>query len=426
MILVLVGWVAAPHSGLGLIGVLRTAAVLWLVGHHVTVHVSAAGRIGMLPLGLVALPGALLWRAGRSVVRAHRVTGLRDVLAAAFAVAGPYTALAGGLAVASRSHLATASIPQALFASFIIAFVAAGLGAARALAPWAQLGALLTALARSVLVGTVGCLSVLTAAGAMATALALAGAVHRFGAVYRLLDPGVVGAGLLLLAQLAYLPNAIVWHIPYMLRAGFAVGAGTVAAPSGSVLGAMPAFPLLAARPAGSHGSGPGWLAALMLAFPYLAGAASGVLVVRVAPTPALDSAPIRGFCCGLLTGIVLGVGAAFAGGPLGDGRLAAVGPSPWQVAAVASVEVGIAAAVTAGAVNWWFIRRRSAGEPAAPPAHRDRPPAAPTERPGAADPWSARGADDDHGHVIYLDRWGSDPDSEPPPRRSGGPSALP
>ncbi|HYS33476.1 MAG TPA: hypothetical protein VEM58_14570, partial [Streptosporangiaceae bacterium] len=34
--LVLVGWIAAPHSGLGLVGVVRTAAVLWLVGHHVT------------------------------------------------------------------------------------------------------------------------------------------------------------------------------------------------------------------------------------------------------------------------------------------------------------------------------------------------------------------------------------------------------
>jgi Family of unknown function (DUF6350) len=425
LILVLVGWVAAPHSGLGLIGVLRTAAVLWLVGHHVTVQVTDAGQIGMLPLGLVALPGALLWRAGRAVVRGHRVTGPHEVLAAALAVAGPYAALAGGLAVASRSHLAAASIPQALLASFLIAFVAAGFGAARALAPWAQLGALMSARTRSVLVGTVGSLAVLTAAGAMATALALAGEVHRFGDVYRLLDPGVVGAGLLLLAQIAYLPNAVLWAIAYMLGPGFAVGAGTVAAPSGSVLGAMPAFPLLAALPTGSRGSGPDWLAVLMLAFPYLAGAAGGVLVARISPTAALESAPIRGFCCGLLTGIVLGVGAAFAGGPLGDGRLAVVGPSPWQVAAVAALEVGIAAAVTAGAVNWWSVRPHPACQPAAPPTRGAPPPAAPAKRPGAVGPWSSSGTDD-HGHVIYLDRWGSDPDREPPPRRSGGPSALP
>src|SRR5260221_327316 len=191
--------------------------------------------------------------------------------------------------------------------------------------------------ARSVLVGAVSSLSVLAAAGAMATALALAGAVHRFGDVYRLLDPGVVGAGLLLLAQVAYLPNAVLWAIAYMLGPGFAVGAGTVAGPSGSVLGPMPAFPLLAALPAGSHGSGPGWLASLMLAVPYLAGAAGGVLVARIAPTSVLESAPIRGFCCGLLSGIVLGVVAAFACGPVRHGRLAVLVPSPWQLAAGAA-----------------------------------------------------------------------------------------
>src|SRR5258708_31611643 len=89
----------------------------------------------MRPLGLVALPGALLWRAGRAVVRGHRVTRLREVLGAALAVAVPYAALAGGLAVTSRSQLAAASIPQALLASFMIPFRAPRFGAPRAPAP---------------------------------------------------------------------------------------------------------------------------------------------------------------------------------------------------------------------------------------------------------------------------------------------------
>ncbi len=432
--LVLAGWIAAPHFGLGLLGVLRTAAVLWLVGHHVTVQVSGAGEIGMLPLGLVALPGILLWRAGRAMVRGHRVTGLRDAVAAALAVAVPYSALAGALAVASRSSLAAASIPQAVLASFVIAFVATGFGAARALAPWAQLGALVSPRARSVLAGTAAALAVLIAAGAMATALALASDVHRFSDVYRVLDPGVVGAGLLLLAQFGYLPNAVIWAIAYMLGPGFAVGAGTVAAPTGSVLGAMPAFPLLAALPAGAHGTGPGWLGAAMLAVPYLAGVVGGALVVRIAPTTVLESAPMRGFCCGLLTGLALGIGAAFAGGPLGNGRLAAVGPSPWQVAAVAALEVGIAAAITAGLVNWWYVRTRWdawAGQPAVRPGKPERP-SGQSRRPGDGRPWTASpmtDADDEHGHVIYVDRWAGDEDGGgggPRGRRSGGPSALP
>jgi len=407
------GWIAAPHLGLGLVGVVRTAAVLWLVGHHVTVQVHGAGRIGMLPLGLVALPGALLWKAGRSVVRGYPVPELKQVVTAALAVAIPYAALAGALAIGSRSALAAASLPQALVASFLIAVVAAGFGAARALAPTARLGALVSPRTRSVLAGTAGSLAVLGAVGAMATALALAGQLHKFSAVYQLLDPGAVGTGLLLLAQLAYLPNAVIWAIAYMLGPGFAVGAGTVAAPTGSVLGPMPAFPLLAALPAGSHGSGPGWLAAVMLAVPYLAGIVAGVLAVRLAPASALESAPVRGFCCGVLTGGVLGVGAAFAGGPLGDGRMAAVGPSPWQVATVASLEVGIAAAVAAAALNWWYLRGKSP-DAASQPADTDRP------RTSVAPDKSA------DGHVIYLDRWAREGLAAPSPQRPRGPSELP
>lgn len=429
--LVLVGWIAAPHFGFGLIGVLRTAAVFWLVGHHVTVQVAGAGRIGMLPLGLVALPGTLLWRAGRSIVRCHHVGGLREVFAPALAIAVPYSALAAGLAFASRSALAAASMPQALVASFMIAFVAAGFGAARALAPWDRLSALLSARTRSVLAGSAGSLAVLFAAGAMTTAFALTADLHRFAAAYRLLDPGAVGAVLLLLTQVAYLPNAALWAVAYMLGPGFAVGAGTVAAPSGSVLGPVPAFPLLAALPAGTHGSGPGWLGVLLLAVPYLAGAVGGLLLVRMGPTPTLESAPMRGFCCGVLTGVVLGVGAAFAGGPLGSGRMAVVGPSAWQVAAVASLETGICAAITAGAVNWWYLRSRRVREPG--PRAADPRVARGGRRHtraagGLVDPvrWPGHVAGDDDTHVIYLDRWEGDQDEPPADRRAGGPSALP
>jgi Family of unknown function (DUF6350) len=424
--LVVIGWIAAPHPRVGLIAVLRTAAVLWLVAHHVAVQVHGAGRIGMLPLGLVLLPGALLWRAGRYMVRGQAVTGLRQVVAAALGVAFPYAVLAAALALASRSALATASAPEALLAGFVIAFVAAGFGAARALAPWAQLAALMSPRTRSVLAGTASSLLVLGAGGCAVTAFALASHVHEFSAVYHLLDPGMVGAGLLLLAQLAYLPNAVIWAAAYLLGPGFAVGVGTVVAPTGSVVAALPAFPLLAALPGVGHGSGPGWLSPVMLAIPYLAGASGGLLVARLAPTMALESAPIRGFCSGVLTGAVLGVAAGFAGGPLGDGRMSAVGPSAWQVATVAALEVGVAAAITAGAANWWRVRG-SVADGDIGPGQQARPgggAGGAVSRGGA--PSSRRRSDADDGHVIYLDRWAGEKDAETGTPRSADPSALP
>src|SRR5215472_12897558 len=159
-LLVLAGWIAAPHAGLGLTGVLRTAALLWLIGHHVGFTLPGVGRIGMLPLGLVLLPGALLWRAGRWVVSSGGVLRLRHVGYAAVALAVPYALIAGALALAVTSKLAAPSPVQAVVAGFLLALTAGGLGAARQLAPWRNLAALLPGRARSVILGCTGALAV--------------------------------------------------------------------------------------------------------------------------------------------------------------------------------------------------------------------------------------------------------------------------
>jgi Family of unknown function (DUF6350) len=428
-LLVLTGWIAAPHAGLGLTGltgVLRVAAVLWLIGHHVGFTLHGAGPIGLLPLGLVLLPGALLWRAGRWVVRTGGVSRLRHVGYAALALAAPYALLAAALALASRSALAKPSLPQAVIASFLLALTAGGLGGARALAPWAQLAGLMPARLRSVIAGTVGSLTMLTCAGAVLAGASLGVHLREFSAVNALLAPGVIGAGLLLLAQLAYVPNAVVWAISFTLGPGFAFGTGTVVAPTGSALGPLPAFPMLASLPQGLGSSVPPWLSVAVLALPFLAGATGGLLLARAAPTPVLEAAPMWGFACGALTGCVLGVLAAFAGGSLGGGRLSSVGPSPWQVGAVAALEVGVAAAVTAGIANWrrlearpaWAGPGRAAGTDGPGPGHAAAGVAVPRPPGGASD--------DDGGHIIYLDPWAGERSASGPPSPSRGPSALP
>jgi putative intracellular protease/amidase len=413
ILLVLVGWIAAPHAGLGLTGVLRTAALLWLIGHHVGFALPGAGRIGMLPLGLVLLPGALLWRAGRWVVRAGGVARLRYVGYAALALAVPYALVAGALALGSRSAQAAPSAPQAVICGFLLALVAGGLGGARALAPWPQLTRLLPDRTRSVIIGIVGALAVLAASGAVLAGGSVVTHLGEYATLSRSLEPGAIGSVLLLVTQLAYVPNAIVWAISFTLGPGFAFGTGTVVAPTGAALGQLPAFPLLAALPPGMHNGAPPWLAIIVLALPYAAGSVAGLLLVRAAPFPALEAAPVWGLACGAAAGGVLGVLAAFSGGPLGDGRLAAVGPSGWQVGAIAALEIGVASAVTAGLANWLRLggRGRVAQAAPGPPVRLPRP------RPS--------GEDSDGGHTIYLDPWAGDAPSEPPPAPRG-PSSLP
>jgi len=401
-----IGWITAPHVGIGggLGGVLRTAAMLWLVAHHVGFTVRGAGRIGMLPLGLVLLPGALLFLAGRWVVHAGAVTRLRHIGYVAVVLALPYTLLAGAVAVGSRTAQLAPTLWQAVIASFLLALVAGGLGAARALAPWSRLAGLLPARPRSIVMGMLASGAILVAAGAVLAGGSLAVHLAEVRAATDALSPGPIGAALLLLAQLAYVPNAIVWAVAYTLGPGFALGAGTVVAPTGSTLGAVPIFPMLAALPAGArpHGLVP----LLVLAVPYLAGALGGIVMARITPTPVLEAAPLWGFIAGGAAGAVLGLTAAFSGGPLGDGHLAVVGPSGWQVTLVAVLEIGVTAALTAAAANWAILRRAGRRRSAVLPVpgaddDEDTGPIPVVVMPGVVDE-----TDDADGHRIYLNPW--------------------
>jgi len=426
--LVAIGWITAPHVGIGsgLGGVLRTAALLWLVAHHVGITVQGAGRIGLLPLGLVLLPGALLALAGRWVVRTGAVTRLRHVGYVAVAIALPYTLLAGALAVASRTAVAAPSLWQAVVASFLLALVAGGLGAARGLAPWSRLAGFMSARPRSIVLGMLGALALLTAAGALLACGSLAAHLGEVKAATDVLDPGFGGAALLLLAQLAYVPNAVIWAVAYMLGPGFVFGTGTVVAPTGSALGAVPLFPMLAAMPSGARPGGPSWVLVLVLAAPYLAAVFGGVVTVRIMPTPVLEAAPLWGFCTGASVGALTGLAAAFAGGPLGDGRLAAVGPSGLTTGLIGILQIGVTSALAAAAANWLILRRGA--KRLARPKPEPEPEAAAAEgipvsvpvprtvgvpRPaGVVDE-----TDDADGHRIYMNPWAEDPDDEPADR---------
>jgi hypothetical protein len=315
------------------------------------------GKVSLLPLGLVLLPAALIERAGRWMTHEGHVSSLLEVTPAAVSIALPYALFTGAVALASGTSVATPSLWQAATMGFLIALFASAFGAARAIAPWRKLAMRVPPRPRSLILAMFAALALLIVCGAILGALSLSVHISAYKQAVAALNPGIIGSVLLLLASLCYLPNSVIWAIAYMLGPGFSFGIGTAVSPSGSALGALPAFPMLAALPVGTQAAFPAWLGFFVLVMPYLAGALAGLMTVRIAPTPSLEAAPLWGLVAGSLTAVVIGFGAKFAGGSLGAGRLASVGPAGGEVGLVAVLEVGVTAALVAGAANWLIIR---------------------------------------------------------------------
>ncbi|WP_433353163.1 cell division protein PerM [Microtetraspora malaysiensis] len=379
--LTLIGWAAAPRGafGQGLPGVFRAACQLWLAAHHAGFAIPG-GRVGLLPLGLTILPGVLLYRAGlwmardadlrlrmparlpkgtpRDVENARRRAQLVLVAQAGVSLAAPYALLAGMISLVAQNEVTQPFLGEALASHFVLAFLAGSLATARTIGPWKSMLRLLPDRTRSVVAGTAVALSIMLITGLLLVLAAIAVKFPEIRQLSETLNPGFVGGLLLLLVEALYLVNAAIWGMAYIAGPGFAIGTGTLVAPTGVKLSAVPTVPLLGALP--ESGVAPTWIMGV-IALPFLAGAVAGVVVARVAPTPTIEAAPLWGFGCGLTSGAAAGLLAALSGGPLGGARLSAVGPSPWEVALSVALEVGVAAGISAGIANWLLISRRPA-----------------------------------------------------------------
>jgi len=191
-------------------------------------------------------------------------------------------------------------------------------------------------------------------AGAAVLVTGLGTHLSRVAALHDALQPGVAGGIALLLVQLAFAPNALVWSASYALGSGFSVGTGSVVAPACTELGILPDIPLLGALPS----SGPGdfmdlwWLAA---------GAAAGAIacwvVLAARPAVRFDQASLKGGACGLLAGVAFAGVAWAASGDLGTLRLTGLGPRLFPLLVMAATTMGLSGMITGLALG--LIPRR-------------------------------------------------------------------
>lgn len=330
---------ADPRADVPLADALGAAGQLWLVVHGAVLELPP-GPFALTPLGLLVVPLLLLARAGRRVCRELRASSPRGTAGAVLAVAVPYAAATGAVALACGTADAQPDGVSALLHGLAVALVGAGAGAVRHSRRDSPGDRGFAAHVHHVLPAVLGASAVLTAAGALLVGTSLALHLERGADLAAAPAPGAVGGAGLLALGLALAPNAVVWAVSWLAGPGFAVGVGTTVSPFGTELGAVPALPLLAALPAGAA---PPWAAVPALLLPLVAGAVAGHLLHRSAVSPgsrraALLDAATAGMSCGALWTAL----AYLSAGAVGGLRLAEVGPSPERVGLAVAAEVAL------------------------------------------------------------------------------------
>lgn len=193
--------------------------------------------------------------------------------------------------------------------------------------------------------------------GAAVVAVALTGASAVGIAVMTLLRGGDVvalfqaahvdalGAGMLTLGHLAYLPTLIVWAASWLAGPGFALGAGTAVSPAGTELGVVPGIPVLGLVPENSSI----WMLVSVLV-PIACGAVAGWMVrSRLVWENTADGYGPRAAIAVAIAALTAGtaaLAAALASGSIGPGRLAQAGPAPGAFAFAIGIEVLIGAGI--------------------------------------------------------------------------------
>lgn len=323
---------------------------------------AASFVLSLAPLAFAAFTAIFAARSGARA--SHADAWLTGVVTSTVVFAGLTTcaALTGANTVAHAELWHAVVLPTlvfalpALVAAVVTEWSEAGSGAIAGLRDriqaiphgWGEVPALVARGSAVVVVGLIG-------VGAAVAAVALFARAGQIVALFQAGDVDALGATVLTIAQLAYVPTLAVWGMSFAAGPGFAVGEGTAVSPAGTQVGVVPGLPALGAVP----DSTTSWLlllALLPIAIGALAGwiARSRLLHVgdasRPPRTPTRED-PIAARLV-ITAGIALVAGGAaallcaVASGSLGPGRLAEFGPEPGPVALAVGLEVLLGAAI--------------------------------------------------------------------------------
>lgn len=357
--LVVLGWLAAEPGTLGQAVAVGTR--LWLLANGGGVDLGSAS-VTLIPWGVTLLVAWLVSRAAGFAAR-HGEAGsatvipmvcivvtvsyLLPLLVIGLLVGGPMSALRSGMVM------------------LVVVGASSAWGCCQAREAWPTRS--WPVWSRAVPRAIIASVLFMLAGGAAVLVTGLALNLDRVTRLLESLDTGVVGGVVLLLAQLAYAPNVIVWAGSYALGAGFSLGAGSVISPATTELGVLPSIPMLAAVP----DAGPGGVSHLWwLALGVASGAVAATLVVLAQPSARFDETSLVGGLSGVLAGVAFTGAAWLSSGNLGGDLLAGVGPRLTPVLVMAVTTMGLSGAICGLVLGLW--RRRGPGAEASVAVEED------------------------------------------------------
>ncbi len=342
------GWLTSPASELE--AALLLGSDFLLLAHAVPVQVGGQ-LVSIMPLGLslmlvvLAYPVAAL--AAGQAARAQAPsddTGRMwvDGQAVVARVAGTM-ALTHGLTVAllAAALEAAGGALAGLLGGVVLGGIAGLWGASRALGfdprrGWPLwLRSVPSAMAAAVLVCITG--------GAAALTVTLVVHRDRIATLHEALDPGVAGTVLLVLVQLLYLPNLVLWATSWVLGAGVTLGDESLLSMSITDVGFLPSIPVFGA--VGEPGLGGGVLF-WWLAVGVAAGLVAAIVVGMARRRARFDETALVGGLSGVVAGLLVTVACSLSSGGLGTERLAHIGATTAQLVIVAPTLLGLSGLV--------------------------------------------------------------------------------
>jgi len=344
---------------------LRVGALGWLMAHGSGVQVGGA-LVSVMPLGITLACGWVTWRLGHRLgdsISGHgpdaaRIAdGERDwtVPVAALLYTAGYAVVAVVTGALASSGATAPDTSRVLLWAFLLCCVigapAIAIGSGRA-AIWTA------TLPESVVAIAAACRRVLTTWLLVSLLVFLAALVLDFDTALNVTSQlhadGGAAAQLAVISVLV-VPNAAIFSGSYLLGPGFTVGTHTIVSPAVVTVGALPMFPMLAALP--DTGPTPAWSSALVVLAPVVA-AVGAARAQRAHPTYRWEEGALHGCGGGMLAGALFGLLALLAGGAVGPGRMADVGPLAFSVLVHAITAFGIGGLIGGLVTTWW--QRRS------------------------------------------------------------------